>query len=109
MNPRPHKLIASHCLLHIGRVNCKTTGIYLSIMASENIETQVDKTKCFIWTALPLRVVADYKIKKLQDAQDWETARVKYEDICKRFIAAYHVKSTLKSSQAPLVNFKKIE
>ena len=62
-------------------------------MASENIGAPVGRTKCFIWTdeetALLLKVVADYKIKKLEDAQDWEAVRAKYEEICKRFTAAY--------------------
>ena len=56
-------------------------------MASENIGTPVGRTKCFIWTdeetALLLKVVADYKIKNLEDAQDWEAVHAKYEEICK--------------------------
>ena len=52
-------------------------------MASQETETTGSKTRNFIWTdqetALLLRIVLDYKIKKLADAQDWEKVCSKYE------------------------------
>ena len=80
-------------------------------MASEDIATPVGKTKCFTWTdeetASLLKVVADYKIKKLEDAQDWETVRAKYEEICKRFIAAYPCEEDSEEFPRPSSEFTK--
>ena len=60
-------------------------------MASENIRTPFGRTKYVIWTdeetAVLLKVVADYKIKKLEAAQDWEAVRAKYEEI--EFLSSY--------------------
>ena len=62
-------------------------------MASQQIETTGSKTINFIWTddkaALLLRIVLDYKNKKLAEALDWETVRSKYEKITEQFIEAY--------------------
>ena len=47
----------------------------------------------FIWsdeeTALLLKITLEYKTSRLADGQDWETVRSKYEDLYKKFIAAY--------------------
>ena len=62
-------------------------------MASQQTETTGSKTRNFIWTddetALLLRIVLDYKSKKLADTLELETVRSKYENITERFIEAY--------------------
>ena len=65
----------------------------LKAMVSQETETTGSKTTNFISTdeetVLLLRIVLDYKIKKLAGAKDSETVRTKYEIITKKFIEAY--------------------
>ena len=41
-----------------------------------------------------MKLVLDYKTKKIADAQDWDTVRAKYEDILKSFVEAYPPEET---------------
>ena len=81
-------------------------------MASEDIETPVGKTKCFIWTdeetALLLQVVADYKIKK-QMPRTGKQFAPNMKKFANDLLQPIQVKKTLKRSQDPLVKSQQIE
>lgn len=50
------------------------------------------KRNIFNWTdketALPLKVIIDFKSEKISAGQDWETIRSKYDDLRVRYLDA---------------------
>ena len=69
-------------------------------MASQETETTASKARNSIWidqeTALLLRIFLDY-LKKLADAQDWETVCTKYEIITKKLLRPIQMKKIPKN------------
>eukprot|EP00794_Sanderia_malayensis_P011473 gene11473-12669_t len=64
---------------------------------------KAEKKKTFGWsveeTALLLQVVLAYNTTKLPEGKDWETTRVKYEDIKQNFALQYQMKKAVGSGK----------